>query len=445
MAIAKEHLMHRDPLPPAPSDAALPPSGGGMDRVVRVSPRARWLRRGASAAGILGVAAALLAAMPRGLPVARGDLSVDTVKPGIFDDELVVRAAVVPARSVLLDATDGGRVDAVLAADGALVNAGDLLYRLSNPQREQEVLARSSEVAQQLANLSVQRTALASARAAQRRELATLAFDLERTDAETERTRRLAQQGFVSPVALQDALRRSGLQKRLLDQAREDDDAELRTREQSLHELERAVAGLEDGLRLVRAAAAGLAARAPIAGRLAGFALQVGASVHAGDHLGRVDAEGEFKLGAQVDEFYRDRLRVGLAGSVRPDDGRPATALRLARIQPQISNGQVGVELEFSGAAPRGLQAGQSVDARIVLGDSRPALLLSDGPFYADSGGAWVYVLDGAGASAQRRGVRLGRRAAGRIEVLDGLRAGDRVIVSGVRRFADATHLRISD
>ena len=425
---------------PPQSASTMPPPhpGHAMDRPARSTHRARRLRRGLAAAAVVAGVVVAMRLLPRGLEVARADLDVATVAAGTFDDELVARATVVPARSVLLDAIDGGRVDAVLAVDGATVRAGELLYRLSNPQREQEVLARSADVAQQLANLSVQRAELAAARAARRRDLAGLAYEQERADAERERTRRLAAQGFVSAAALEDAERRAALQHRLLDEARADGDAEMRTRAQSLQELERAVAGLEDGLRLVRDAAAGLAARAPGAGRLAGFALQVGASVHPGDHLGRIDADDGFRLVVAVDEFYRERLRVGLAA--RTDGG---ATLALARIDPQISNGRVGLELAFAGAAPAGLQAGQGVDVRLRLGDPQPALLVPDGLFYADSGGAWLYVLDAAGDAAERRAVRLGRRAAGRIEVLDGLAAGERVVVSGVRRFGDAQRLRI--
>ena len=415
--------------------------GQGMDRVVPGARRARWWRLALGAAGLAVVLATLAWSLPRGLPVARTDLRVSTVAAGTFDDELAVRATVLPAHSVLLDATDGGRVDAVPVTDGALVEAGELLYRLSNPQREQDVLARSADVAQQLANVSVQRAELAGARATQRRERANLAFEQDKADAEMERTERLAAQGFLSPAALQDARRRSALQHRLLAQEREDGDAEMATREQSLHELERAVAGLDQGLRLVRAAAAGLAARAPVRGRLTGFALQVGATVRPGDHLGRIDEVGGFKLGAEIDEFYRPRLRAGLAARLESGDARAT----LARIDPQVSNGHVGVELQFQGAPPAGLQAGQAVDVRIVLGASAPALLLADGPFFGDSGGAWVYVLAPDGASAQRRAVRLGRRAAGRIEVLDGLRPGEQVVVSAVRRFGDATRLRLTD
>lgn len=416
--------------------------GHGMDRVVPGARQRRGWRLVLGAAGLVVVLATLAWSLPRGLPVARADLRLSTVEAGTFDDELVVRATVLPAHSVLLDATDGGRVDAVLASDGALVEPGVLLYRLSNPQREQDVLARSADVAQQLANLSVQRAGLAAARATQRRERASLAFEQDKADAETARTERLAAQGFLSPAALQDARRRSELQHRLLAQEREDGDAEMATREQSLHELERAVAGLDQGLRLVRDAAAGLAARAPVRGRLTGFTLQVGATVRPGDHLGRIDEAGGFKLGVDIDEFYRPRLRTGLPARI--DGGDTHAALALARIDPQVSNGHVGIELAFDGAPPAGLQAGQAVDARITLGASAPALLVANGPFFGDSGGAWVYVLDADGTSARRRPVRLGRRAAGRVEVLDGLRAGEQVVVSDVRRFGDAERLRIT-
>ena len=426
----------------SPSTLQAAHAGTGMDRVLPGVRRSLWRRVAWAAIALAALLSVLAWSWPRGLPAARADLRLSTVVAGSFDDELVVRATVVPARSVLLDATDGGRVDAVSVSDGAMVQAGDLLYRLSNPQREQEVLARSADVAQQLANLSVQRAEFAAARATQRRERANLAFEQDKADAEADRTARLAAQGFLSAAALEDARRRSELQHRLLRQEVEDGDAEMATREQSLHELERAVSGLDSGLRLVRDAAAGLAARAPVRGRLAGFALQVGASVHPGDHLGRIDEEGGFKLSAAIDEFYRDRLRTGLAA--RLEGGAPS-ALTLARIEPQISNGHVGVELAFAGAPPPGLQAGQALDARIALGASSPALLIADGAFYGDSGGAWAYVLDADGAHAQRRVVRLGRRAAGRIEVLAGLRAGEQVVVSGVRRFGDASTLRIDD
>ena len=214
----------------------------------------------------------------------------------------------------------------------------------------------------------------------------------------------------------------------------------MATREQSLHELERAVAGLSQGLHLVRDAADGLASRAPVRGRLTGFALQVGATVHPGDHLGRIDEDGRFKLAARSTSSAARACAPAWPRAwtaARPRDAgahRPADQQRPRRRRARSSTAR----------RRRACRRARRSTCASILGASAPALLLADGPFFGDSGGAWVYVLAADGASAQRRAVRLGRRAAGRIEVLDGLRPGEHVVVSAVRRFGDATRLRIT-
>ncbi|MEJ6000829.1 efflux RND transporter periplasmic adaptor subunit [Paucibacter soli] len=414
-----------------------------MDRPLPKRKYQRLLRWGGTAAGLLGLGALLFTSLPRGLAVPAAELSLSTVAEGEFLDELSLRAQVVPAHQVLLDATEGGRVDAVLVRDGEMLKAGALLYRLSNPQREQEVLQRSAEVAQQQANLAMQRTALANAQAILRRDLSQLQHELTRAENDWARQQGLAAQGFVSAALLEDARLRREQQQRLLAQAREDGRAELRTREQAVAEMERAVKGLSEGLALVRQAAASLSARAPRDGQLSGFALQVGSSVKPGDRLGRIDDIASFKLAGNVDEFYLGRVQTGLQASL--EAAGKTWPLTVTQRLPQVKEGRFGVEMEFKQGLPPGLQAGQSLDARIRLGQPSRARLIADGPFYADSGGAWVYVLDAKGSLAERRTVRLGRRAAGRIEVLDGLAPGERVIVSRVRQYGDATVLNLKN
>lgn len=423
-------------------------SGAAMDRVVG-PPRHRRIRVAALALAIASAAAGLAWAYPRGLSVPLADVQLATVVQGRFEDVVPVRATAVAAHSVVLDAVDGGRVEAVGAADGALVHAGDLLLRLSNPQREQEVLARTADVAQQLSNLSVQRSALAADRAALRRELAGLRAEEERATAEARRTQALAAQGFVSPAAAEDAERRRALQARLAAQAQEDGEAELRIRERSVDELGQAVHGLQAGLSLVREAAAGLAVRAPIAGRLAGFAVPVGAGVRPGDRLGRIDAEdGGVRLQASVDELYRPRLSEGLPAYA--DVAGRRVPLVVGRVDPQVVQGRAGVSLDAAASAPeadraalRALGAGQGVDAWIALAAGTPALVLEAGAADMDTGGMYAYVVSADGRSAERRPIRTGRRAAGRVEVLGGLAAGERVIVSSVRRYGDAPRLKL--
>ncbi len=412
-----------------------------MDRVLPKNKYAKPLRWAAAALVVMAAAGLLVYSVPRGLSVPLSELSLATVSEGEFRDELVLRAQVVPAHQVLLDATESGRVDAVLVRDGDMLKEGALLYRLSNPQREQEVLQRSAEVAQQQANLAMQRTALANAQAMQRRDLSNLQHELTKAENELSRQQSLAAQGFVSASALEDAKLRREQQLRLLNQAREDGSAELRTREQAVAEMERAVKGLSEGLAVVRKAASGLSARAPRDGQLSGFTLQVGSSVKPGDRLGRIDDINGFKLSGNVDEFYLSRVQTGLKASL--EAGGKTWPLTVSQRLPQVKDGRFGVELEFTQDLPPALQAGQSLDARIVLGQPSRAKLLADGPFYADSGGAWVYVLNADGSKAERRNVRLGRRAAGQIEVLEGLAPNERVIVSKVRQFGEAKTLNL--
>lgn len=413
-------------------------SGAGMDRRVQ-QPSRRWMVVSAVAAALV-VAALLARYWPRGVPVSRADVEIATVKAGAFRDVVVGRATAQPLQSVLLDATEDGRVEQVLVKDGARVEAGQLLVVLASSQRAQELMARSSEAAQQLANLATFRAGLAQAQAAQRRELTQAAFELERASRLHQRNRDLAAQGFLSPSALEDSADKQALAQRLLTQLQADGREELRTREQSVQAMQRAVTDLDQRLTAMRTASEGLAVRAPVAGRVTGLALQVGESVRSGTRLARLDSLGRFKLELRLDEFHLARVREGLA-AVLTHDGR-AYALRVARIDPQVKDGRFSIELTFD-AEPPPLQVGQGLDVRLTLGQAGQALLLADGGFYADTGGAWAFVLDADGRHAERRPLQLGRRADGVIEVLGGVQAGEQVVVSPYRAFAGASALQL--
>ena len=413
-------------------------SGAGMDRRVP-APRRGWRL-------LLGVAALLVGlgvlarAWPRGVPVARADIEIATLRHGPFRDVVVGRATVQPLQSVLLDASEDGRVEQVLVKDGERVEAGQLLVVLTSSQRAQELMARSSEAAQQLANLATFRGGLAQAQAVLRREVTQAGFEVERSRRAHERNRTLAATGFLSPAALEESADRLALAERLLAQLQADGREELRTREQSVDAMQRAVADLDRRLASMRAASDGLSVRAPVAGRLTGMALQVGESVRTGSRLARIDSLGRFKLLMSLDEFHLARVREGLRAEL-PLEGR-RHALHVSRIDPQVKDGRFALELVFE-AEPPPLQVGQGLDLRLTLGDATPALLLPDAGFFADTGGAWVFVLDPDGERAHRRPVQLGRRADGVVEVLGGLQPGDQVIVSPYRAFAGATTLQL--
>jgi len=215
-------------------------------------------------------------------------------------------------------------------------------------------------------------------------------------------------------------------------------DREFAVREQAMNTMVGATRRLESGMQLAHATLDGLAMRAPAAGRLSDFTLQVGEAVRADQRVGRIDA-AHFKLMALIDEYYLNRVAAGRRG-VATLDGREY-AVEISRVYRQVKERRFSAELLFA-LQPAGLQPGMSVDVRLTLGESKPALVLPNGPYLNDSGGAWVYAVSADG-DASRRPVRTGRRNASQVEVLEGLAPGERVIISGYAPYGQAERLRL--
>jgi HlyD family secretion protein len=393
------------------------PSGAAMDRALPARHR-RWIAPAFVAAAIAGAALFAWARAPRLLAIDSPQLVA--VRLGEFRDEVALRARVEPLRSVQLDAAEAGRVEEVLVHDGDHVAAGAPLYRLQSDEQEQLLLQRSSEVAQQMANVSVERTAQAASLAQNRRELAQLQAAQQQAESDYQRQAQLAEAGFVAPAAVEQSRRQLALADRLLKQAEADQRQEAAIRDQSIAEMARAVQGLQRGLQLLERTRERQLKRAPLAGQLSGFDLQFGASVRPGDKLGRIDdAAGGVQLAADVDEFWLPRLQVGQA--VTSDSGH----LVLAQTLPQVQGGKAHVLLRWpAGQAPATLRPGQAVDVRLQLSAPATALILPEGP------GVQAHLYVRQGRTLQRRSVQLGRHASGLVEILSGLQAGDDVLIS---------------
>ena len=406
-------------------------------------------RRGKNAA-LIGGAVALTAVLgavlwsfvPRGLQVPSHDVRIAAVEKGVFRDDIVVRALAEPLNSVILDSVESGRVEEVVARDGAMVARGEMLFRLSNPQRNLELLARQAEHAQQISNLANLRLAQEASQSEHRRRLSELEFALAQGEKQHARNLRLSADGFISSVALEESHDRVAKQRHAVKLERESINAEVKVKRDALSQLEKASRELSSGLALVGATVEALAVRAPAAGMLTGFRLQVGQTVKTDQHIGRIDDPNRFKLAAQVDEFYLNRVAVGRQGMVKQGD--TSWPVTVSTIYPQIKEGRFTVEMVFAKGQPPVLSPGQSLDAQITLGEPAGALILPNGAFVNDSGGAWVFALAANGEDAQRREVRLGRRSNSQIEVLSGLAPGDQVIISGYAAFGKAERIQLT-
>jgi HlyD family secretion protein len=418
-----------------------PQSGGAMDRVVEASGLSKQVKIAIGAILVLVAAVAfyLMAPDANTQTVAAERVTISSVERGRFDDFLPLRARVTPSVTVYLDAVEGGRVEQVLVEDGARVQQGQLLAVLSNSDLQLNLLARQTEVIQQINSMRSQELALNQTRLANERALieANLAADKARRQFEVQRP--LAEKGYVAGRAFADSRDEYEANRNRAEVLRRQRAIDERLQSTQLAQLRASAASLTGSLDIARANLDALNLRAPVTGQLTSFNIQVGQSMNRGQRLGQIDSAGNNKLVAQVDEFYLGRVAEGQFASV--EHGGRSYRLRVAKIYPQVTNGAFEVDLTFVGQEPAELQRGQTMQIRLTLGDPEPALLLPNGAFYNETGGNWVFVVTPDGGQAVKRQVRLGRRNAEFIEVLEGLDPGERVVTSPYTGFAERDRL----
>ena len=421
-----------------------PESGGGMDREVASRKLGTKTRIGLGAVGLVLLIALFWYFMPAGnsQTVEAGRLTISTVSQGRFDDFLPLRAQVQPSQTVYLDAVEGGRVERVLVEDGAMVTQGQLLAELSNSDLQLNVLARQTEVTQQINSMRSQELALNQTRLANERARieADLATQTARRNYEIQRP--LAERGFVSGRTFADSRDTYEANRRRSEVLRRQQSEDERLQSSQLAQLRSSAAAHNQSLEIARRSLDSMNLRAPVSGQLTAFDIQIGQSLQRGQRLGQIDSAGRNKLRAQVDEFYLSRVSEGLTANAEVN-GR-TYRMRVSKIYPQVRNGSFEIDLQFVGAEPRDLQRGQTVQLRMTLGASSQARLVPNGAFYNDTGGSWIFVVSADGRTAVRRQVRLGRRNADFIEVLEGLEPGERVITSPYTGFQERDRLSLS-
>ncbi|MBB6521508.1 efflux RND transporter periplasmic adaptor subunit [Pseudoteredinibacter isoporae] len=413
-----------------------------MDRRIRSSkPYKRWLLLALLIlAGV--VAFVLFYEQGKSLHMARDRLVTGTAQQGVFDDFIPLRARVEPRKTVFLDAIQGGRVDHLLVEDGADVRAGQTIARLSNSDLQLSVMSTESRVIEQLNVMREQELRLEQNRLNHKTQLASLSYHLERLTRQNTRFQALLTSGHISQETVdktQDELRHY---QRLYQLSLEAQASDERLMAKQLEFYQTKATVMEENLAFARESLEALHIRAPFDGRLSGFDLVEGQSIQRGDRIGQISQPRSFKLKAGVDEYYLGRIVVGQSARIELQ-GKPYE-LSVSKVYPDVRGGQFQVDMTFEQDMPDKLRLGQSVQSRLQLGASEPALLIPNGPYFQDTGGRWLYVLSQDGREAKRRQVRLGRRNNDFIEVISGLNAGEEIITSAYAAFKDADRLKLS-
>jgi HlyD family secretion protein len=410
----------------------------GMDRRIR---RKRWspaswplpVRLGAAGLAVVLAAFAVVidlktSASVLTVRVPLSQITVATVEKGIFHDLVAIRANVVPRDTVYIDAVDGGRVERVLVEPGDLVQAGTPMIELSNTNLALSVIQEESQLNQAISQLQQNEIALEQNRLSNDRALAEIGYGLVRLERSTARRDAVIATGGVSAEQRDVAADELAYYRQLQPIQVESNKRQAELRDRLLPDIHRQLGILRGNLDVVHSTLDGLIVRAPVTGRVTAIDLKVGEHRNAGQRLAEVTPNTGMKLSANIDEFYLPRVHAGQIATI--EFGGQTAKVTAWRVYPQVQSGQFTVELRFEGPSPPGLVAGEAVQGRLQLGGDTPANILPVGPFLERTGGDWVFVVAADLKSAQRRRIKVGRRTTEQLEIVSGLTAGERAIVS---------------
>ena len=415
-----------------------------MDRVIERKKMPTW-QWGLIAVALLAAswfAYTLLAdASIRTYRVSADQLIVSSVEYGAFEDAIPIRGTIQPFNSVFLDAVNGGAVEEVFVEEGSFVEAGQPLLQLSNTNLRLSAAQNDTNITEQLNLLNNITDGFETTKLSTERQIIDTEYRIIVLERQRARHEQLVEDGLVSIEQYDAIVDELSYQAKVLANHQARQELENRIRETRLIQIATQVDKLEENLEVSKSSFESLLVRAPIAGQLTSLPVEIGESKQSGQRLGQIDVIDQFKIVAQIDEFYVSRVAADQTASFTLS-GREYTA-RLLKVYPEVTDGTFEVDLVFDGLTPSDVRRGQSLQMDLTLGSPVESLLLPIGGFVQDTGGNWVFVVDAEGSYANRRDIRVGRRKNRYVEVIDGLQQGDRVITSSYRQMADMQRVQL--
>ena len=416
-----------------------------MDRKIEKKKLAPWqwgLIAVLAAAAIWFIYQLLADASIRTYRVPQEHIIVSTVEFGAFEDLIPIRGTIQPFNSVFLDAVIGGAVDEVFVEEGSFVTAGQALVQLSSTTTRLTAATADANTTEQLNNLSNISNNFETTKLNTEREKINIEYRITTLERLISRVEKLVANSLVSEEEFEALADELVYQEKVLTNTLARQVVEVRIRAERLLQIEVQMVMLEENLKISQSSFESLLVRAPISGQLTSFPVEVGESKQNGQRLGQIDVVDQYKVVAQIDEFYVSRVMTGQAANFTLVGAAYATSV--VKVYPEITQGTFEVDLEFEGPTPANIRRGQTLQMELTLGNPVESLLVPLGGFIQDTGGNWIFVLDSTGEYALRRDIRVGRRNNRYVEVREGLAQGDRVITSSYSQMEDMERIQLT-
>lgn len=408
-----------------------------MDRQIE---KKSFLRRYAWYVAAAAALAALLVWIVLGttastMTIDATDITISDVTRGKFDDYVRLNGQVLPIQVVQISPEEGGIVREKVVEEGTRVRKGDVILRLSNSNLDLQILNAEAELAEKQNLLRNTQVAMQQDRLNNRTEQATLDTDCDRKRRAYEQNARLYKERLISKEVYLQSREDYKLARRkqsLISQRLKQDSL---YRHVHMAQMEDNLDNMRKNVLLVRDRKNKLEVRSAIDGELGLLDVELGQNIAAGQNIGQINDLSDFKVQAQIDEHYIDRVRPGLSASF--SRGGKTYLLRVRKVYPEVRNGTFRTDFVFVGERPAQMRSGQTFYVELALGKSQQATLIPRGTFFQTTGGNWIFVLDKSGRKAYRRNISIARQNPQYYEVTDGLEPGERVITSGYEAFKD--------
>lgn len=360
-------------------------------------------------------------------------LITGSVTEGQFNDYITVTGNVEPISTIFLDAQEGGRVEEKLIEEGTMVKKGDLILRLSNPDLYLNILNSEGQLAEKENFLRNTQITMEQERIAIKRELINLSYDIERKRRIYRQNEMLIKDDLISReefIRSKEDLDMAVQSKELFVERQIQDSL---FRSSNVETIKNDLLNMRKNLTMVKDRVKNLDVVAPVDGELGLLTPEIGQSIARGENMGQINVLTSYKVSAQIDEHYIDRVRTQLTGKLERQSHEYDLVVR--RVYPEVRNGTFKIDMTFSDTMPENIRTGQTYFISLQLGQPKEAIMVPVGGFFQETGGQWIFVLDPSETYAVRRNITIGRKNPKYYEVLDGLKPGEKVIVSGYETF----------
>ena len=370
------------------------------------------------------------------LRIDADNISVNAVTQGQFNDYIRISGQVAPITTIQISPLEGGVVQEIVAEEGTRVKRGDVILILSNENLDMQILNSEADLAEKeniLRNTMIQ---MEQQKLSVEQEKLQLQMDVRRNKRNYEALKALYDDGLISKeefLKAEEDYQLSASRLKLVENRAKQDSL---YRSVEITQMQESLENMRQNMMMIRKRKDNLTIKAPIDGELGLLDVTLGQSVAAGSKIGQINNLDSYKIEAQIDEHYIDRVTAGLDATFERQSERYQAQIR--KVYPEVRDGKFKADFKFVGQQPENIRSGQTYYLNLQLGQPVEAILIPRGAFYQKTGGKWIYVVSADGSKAVRRDIRIGRQNPQYYEVIEGLEAGERVITSSYDNFGDS-------